>query len=123
MLSSFVLRRVAWIGVLALAPAFSLFGCNKDDMKTTSIRALMDNPGQYDDKTVRIAGEVEDSAGVLGVGTYKVNDGTGSIRVLAKSGGVPSSGAKVGVEGEFDSAYTFGDDTGAVIVEAKRYTP
>jgi hypothetical protein len=123
MLSSFVLRRSAWIGVLVLASAFSLLGCNKDDMKTTSIRTLMDNPGQYDDKTVRIAGKVEDSAGVLGVGTYKVNDGTGSIRVLAKSGGVPSSGAKVGVEGEFDSAYTFGDDTGAVIVEAKRYTP
>jgi len=123
MFPSFAVRRMVWISLLALAPVFSLYGCNKEDMKTTSIRTLMDNPGNYDDKTVRIAGEVEDSAGLLGVGTYKVNDGTGSIRVLAKSGGVPSTGAKVGVEGEFDSAYTFGDDTGAVIVEAKRYTP
>jgi hypothetical protein len=116
-------RRLAMLAVLAFAPVFILYGCNEEDAKTTPISTLMADPAQYDDKTVRIAGEVEDSAGVLGVGTYTINDGTGSIRVLAKSGGVPSSGTRVGVEGEFDSAYTFGDDTGAVIVEAKRYTP
>lgn len=122
MFRSFIARRRTVLAVLIVAPVLSIYGC-KQDKDTTPIRTLLDDPSKYDDQTVRIAGQVEDSAGVLGVGTYEVNDGTGTIRVLAKSGGVPRSGAKVGVEGEFDSAYTLGDDTMAIIVESKRYTP
>jgi len=123
MFPSFVARRWAVLAVMALTPIFSFYGCNKEDKNTTSIRTLLDNPSEYDDKTVTVAGEVEDSAGLLGVGTYEINDGTGSIRILSKSGGVPKSGSKVAVQGEFDSAGTIGDETAAVIVEAKRYTP
>ena len=114
--------RLALVAVLAVAPILFNYGC-KEDKGTTPIRVLLDDPSQYDDKTVRVAGEVEDSAGVLGVGTYEVKDGTGTIRVLAKSGGVPRSGAKVVVEGEFDSAYTLGEDSMAIIVESKREAP
>ena len=122
MFRSFFARRLAMVAVLAVAPVLFISSC-KEDKQTTSIRVLLDDPSKYDDQTVRITGDVEDSAGVLGVGTYQVNDGTGTIRVLAKSGGVPRSGAKVVVEGEFDNAYTFGQDTMAVIVESKRETP
>ena len=118
----FPARRLALVAVLAVAPILFNYGC-KEDKETTPIRVLLDDPSQYDDKTVRIAGEVEDSAGALGVGTYEVKDGTGSIRVLAKSGGVPRSGSKVVVEGEFDSAYTLGEDSMAIIVESKREAP
>ena len=122
MFRSFFARRQALLAVLIVAPVLSISAC-KQDKGATPIRTLLDDPSKYDDQTVHIAGEVKDSAGVLGVGTYEVNDGTGTIRVLAKSGGVPRSGAKVEVEGEFDSAYTFGDDTMAIIVESKRNTP
>ena len=108
------------LALVVLFCAIAISGCNKE---TTSIKTLLDDPSQFDDKTVRIAGEVQDAAGVFGMGTYSINDGTGTIRVVTKSGGTPRGGAKVGVEGEFQSAYTFGDDSGAVIIESKRYTP
>lgn len=90
---------------------------------TTSIKTLLDDPQQFDGKTVRIAGQVESSVGALGYGAYQVNDGTGTLSIVSEGGGVPRQGAKVGVEGTFRSAYTLGTKTLAVLVEQRRYTP
>jgi hypothetical protein len=85
---------------------------------TKDIKALLDDPGQYDGKTVRIAGDVTQSASVLGYGGYQVNDGTGTLTVVIEGGGsAPRVGAKVGVEGTFRSAFTFAGRTAAVLVE------
>jgi hypothetical protein len=85
---------------------------------TKDIKELLDDPGQYDGKTVRIAGDVTQSAGALGYGGYQVNDGTGTLTVVIEGGGsVPRVGAKVGVEGTFRSAFTFGGRTAAVLME------
>lgn len=89
----------------------------------TSIRDLMDDPHRYDGKTVRIVGEVQSAIGALGVGEYQVNDGTGVLSVVTRGGGVPRQGAKIGVQGTFRSAFTFGAKTGAVLLEDRRYTP
>lgn len=98
----------------------ALAGCKSG---VTPIKTLLDDPARYDKQIVRIAGDVEESAGVLGYGAYKVNDGTASIAVVATAGGAPRTGAKVGVEGEFRSAFTLGSTTGAVIMERNRYQP
>jgi hypothetical protein len=90
---------------------------------TTDIKTLLDDPARFDRQTVRIAGTVEESAGILGYGTYHVDDGTGKLWVLTKTGGAPRNGARVGVEGEFRSAFTLGDRSGAVLMESERYTP
>lgn len=90
---------------------------------TTPIKTLLDDPSRFDGKTVRIAGDVESSIGILGVGGYKVNDGTGTLPVVTESGGTPRNGARVGVEGTFHSAFTLGGTTAAVLVEKRRYTP
>lgn len=88
-----------------------------------AIQSLLDDPGQYDGKTVRIAGEVTQSIGALGLGGYQVNDGTGTLLVVTKAlGSTPRVGARVGVEGTFRSAYTVGSHSGAVLIEAKRKT-
>jgi hypothetical protein len=88
-----------------------------------SIQSLLDDPGQYDGKTVRIAGEVTQSIGALGIGGYQVNDGTGTLLVVTKTlGSTPRVGARVGVEGTFRSAYTVGSHSGAVLIESKRKT-
>lgn len=89
----------------------------------TPIKTLLDDPHQFDGKTVRIAGEVRSSAGALGFGAYQVNDGTGTLTIVSEGGGVPRQGAKVGVEGTFRSAYTLGSQSVAVLVEQRRYTP
>lgn len=100
--------------------AIMIAGCQGT---TTPIKTLLDDPSQYDGKTVRIMGTVEQGVGLLGYGTYKVNDGTGTLWVVSKAGGAPRSGAKTGVEGEFRSAFTLGDQTAAVLMEKSRYTP
>lgn len=90
----------------------------------TEIKKLLDDPAQYEGKTVRIAGEVTESAGALGYGVYQVKDGTGTLTVVNQtgSGGVPRVGARVGVEGTFRSAFTVGSRSVAVLMEKKHRT-
>ncbi len=115
-------RRSAGIGIrlvlIALAIVF-VPGCKS----TTPIKTLLDDPSQYDGKTVRIAGTVTGAVGILGTGAYQVDDSTGKLTVLSEVGGAPREGAKVGVEGTFRSAFTFKTETAAVLLEKKRYTP
>jgi hypothetical protein len=89
----------------------------------TTVKQLLDDPHHYDGKTVRIMGTVKGSAGLLGVGAYQINDGTGTISVVSEGGGAPRDGAKIGVEGVFHSAFTLGSKTGVVLVERRRYEP
>lgn len=101
---------------LALAAVFFLKSCG-----TTSIQNLLDDPSKYEGQTVRVAGSVTSSVGILGVGAYQIDDGTGKITIVTQSG-VPREGAKAGVEGKFQSAFTLGTQTAAVIVEERRKT-
>jgi hypothetical protein len=91
---------------------------------TTPIKELLDDPSRFDGKTVRIAGQVKESIGALGVGIYQIDDGTGTLVVVSKAGnGTPRVGASVGVEGEFRSAFTLGAQTAAVLLEQRRKAP
>src|SRR5262245_11049731 len=88
---------------------------------TKSIKELLDDPGRHEGQTVRIAGEVTQSLGILGYGGYQVNDGSGTLTVVFEGGGsTPRVGAKVGVEGTFRSAFTVGSVSGAVLLEKGR---
>jgi hypothetical protein len=102
---------------LALA---ALLGCKSN---VTPIKTLLDDPSRFDKQIVRIAGTVGHSAGVLGYGAYQIDDGTGKLTVVTKENGAPREGAKVGVEGEFRSAFTLGTESVAVLIEKQRYTP
>jgi len=105
--------------LLFVMVALAFVACNE---KTTSIKSLLSDPGKYDGKTVRIAGEVQNSIGALGFGAYEVKDNTGTLPVVVQGGGAPSRGAHIGVEGTFRAAYTLGTESRAVIVEHKRVT-
>jgi hypothetical protein len=96
-----------------------LAGC----ASVTPIGHLLDNPARYDGKTVRIEGEVKESAGGLGVGAYQVKDATGTITVLSEKGGPPRTGAKIGVKGLFQALITLGTKGLAVIREQSRSLP
>lgn len=108
-------RFVPFIAILLLVA-----GCKSD---VTTIKTLLEDPARYDGQVVRIVGDVTGSVGVLGFGAYQVNDGTGTLPVVSKEGGAPREGAKVGVEGTFQAAFTFKTETAAVLVEKHRYTP
>lgn len=90
---------------------------------TLSIADLLDDPARYDGETVRIEGRVTRGIGLLGRGAYEVDDGTGELPVVSQLGGAPREGARVGVEGIFRSVFTFGDRSGAVLLERNRFDP
>ena len=91
---------------------------------TVPIRDLLDDPGRYDGERVRVEGRVTGfSFGALGRGAFQVDDGTGTLPVVTQSGGSPREGARVGIEGIFRSVFTFGDRSGAVLLERDRFDP
>src|ERR687891_1057559 len=93
---------VALLGVLLIT------GCAARGVK---IAQLKDQPGRYDDKSVRVTGVVTSSWGIplVPFQLYKVDDGTGEITVLAKSGnGAPSKGSRVRVKGRVSEVGSFG---------------
>ena len=104
--------------ILAAAALVALLGCQG----ATPIKTLLDDPGQFDGKTVKIAGHVTTSVGVFGTGAYQVDDGTGKLIVVTKEGGAPREGAQVAVKGVFRAAFTFTTETAAVLVESERTT-
>ena len=96
-----------------------------------SIGDIENNPTRYYDKTVAVAGTVENSYGVSlpailtgrrngGGGMYKIDDGTGEIWVVTERG-VPQKGAQLGVKGKVQNGVTInGRNYGLVIIEDDR---
>jgi len=89
------------MNTLRLVPAavllVALTGCG-----TVRIRQLVQNPARYQNRTVRIEGNVTRATGAVVAGAYQVDDGTGKITVLSMRP-VPPKGANVRVKGEFTS--------------------
>jgi hypothetical protein len=75
-----------------------------------SVQELRYNPGRYHDRTVEIDGVVTSSWGLplVPFRMYKVDDGTGEVTVLARSGRVPTKGSRVEVTGRVNEVGTFG---------------
>lgn len=109
-------RRGAVLAALLLAVTLGIAGCKGG---ATEIKTLLDDPARYNNTTVRVAGKVTTSVGLLGYGAYRLDDGTGTILVVTQHG-VPREGAEVGVEGTFHSVFTFHDEAGAAIEETTR---
>lgn len=107
--------------MITVVLCLAALGCKGGSV--TPIKTLLDDPSRFDKQTVRIAGDVKEAVGLLGYGGYRVDDGTGTLLVVTQGGGAPRTGAKVGVEGEFRSAFTVGSESAAVLMEKKRYTP
>jgi hypothetical protein len=96
---------------LAMA-AILLTGCGS--VKIARINA---DPSRYRNHTVRVTGVVVNSMGAFGTGGYEIEDDTGRIYVVSRSG-VPSRGTRVTVTGiVFPGAEVFGRPVGIAIRE------
>ncbi len=82
--------------------ALTMAGC---DQKT--INEIKADPGRYADKEVGVVGTVTRSIGALGTGVYEIDDGTGKLWVVSKTG-LPREGAKIGVKGTIRDGYSLG---------------
>ena len=109
--------RMAGLALLALATVF-LAGC----ADTVRISELLADPAHWQNKTVRVVGTVDNAMGLMGTGAYSVNDGTGSIWVISRSG-IPARGAQIAVEGTvFQGAQIMGQSFGVAIQETQHRT-
>ena len=93
-----------WWSFLVLA-GIVLFmpGC---EQKT--IKHILADPQRYANHEVAVAGKVVRSYSLLNHGAYEVDDGTGTLWVIAKTG-VPHEGARVGVKGTVRVGFNLGE--------------
>jgi hypothetical protein len=108
------LPRVSLAGLVLL-----LAGC----ASVTPIGELLDNSTKYDGKTVRVQGEVTESAGLLGRGGYQLKDQTGQLTVISETAAPPRKGSNISVKGVFQALFTLGSKGLAVLREQSRSTP
>ena len=92
---------------IAVLSAFLITGCAARGVR---IAELKDQPDKYDDKTVSITGVVTSSWGIplVPFQLYNVDDGSGEITVLSRSGRSPNKGARVEVKGRINEFAVFG---------------
>jgi len=84
------------------------------------IRQILGNPNRYDNKMVTVEGTVTQSTSVVVAGTYVVDDGTGTLRVITNSA-TPPKGTPVKVSGRINSVgLTVGRNIGTVLQERDR---
>ena len=79
--------------VVAVVMALVVVGC-----ASTTINGVMADPGRYRDKEVTVAGEVEQSLGILGRGFFKLRDGQNALWVYTTRG-LPRNGSRLNTRG------------------------
>jgi hypothetical protein len=92
---------------VAVLSALLISGCAARGVR---IAELKDQPTKYDDKTVSITGQVTSSWGIplVPFQLYNVDDGSGEITVLSRSGRAPAKGTRVEVKGKVNEFAVFG---------------
>jgi hypothetical protein len=82
------------LSLIIVPAALLLTGCG-----STRIGRIIQDPARYQNRNVTVEGRVTKSIGAFVAGVYEVEDESGKIYVLS-SRGVPSTGARVKVEGQ-----------------------
>jgi hypothetical protein len=92
---------------IALLSVFVITGCAARGVR---IAELKDQPDRYDDKRVSVTGVVTSSWGIplVPFQLYNIDDGTGEITVLSRTGRAPSKGNRVRVKGRVNEFAQFG---------------
>jgi hypothetical protein len=100
------MKKASWLSV-ALLGAVLVAGCAARSVK---IGELKDQPDRYDDRAVKVTGVVTSSWGIplVPFQLYNLDDGTGEITVLSRTGRAPSKGARVEVKGRVNEFAQFG---------------
>jgi hypothetical protein len=98
------MNRVLPVAILA---AFLITGCAARGVR---VAELKDQPTKFADKTVSVTGVVTSSWGIplVPFQLYNVDDGSGEITVLSRSGRTPARGTRVEVKGEIREVAVFG---------------
>jgi hypothetical protein len=92
---------------VALLSALVVAGCAARGVR---IAELKDRPDKYEDKTVSVTGVVTSAVGIplVPFQVYQVDDGSGEITVLSRTGRSPVKGSRVQVKGKVNELAVFG---------------
>lgn len=92
---------------VALFALFLITGCAARGVRIAEVK---DQPERYADKSVSVTGVVTNSWGIplVPFQLYSVDDGSGEITVLSRSGRSPSKGSRVQVRGKVNEVAVFG---------------
>jgi len=76
----------------------------------TRIADIKFNPGRFQNHSVTVNGVVTNSWSIplVPVQLYRVDDGSGDVTVVSRSGRAPTKGARVSVRGRVNQIGTFG---------------
>jgi hypothetical protein len=97
------LGHYGWAFLVLAGTVLFLPGC-----KQKSINHILADPQRYANHEVGVVGKVVRSYSVLGHGAYEVDDGTGTLWVVSKTG-VPREGARVAVKGTIRDGFNLGE--------------
>ena len=103
------------IRLLLFLLAFAATACS--GIFTTPISRIIDNPRDYDGKTVTVSGEVTEIFSFFVLKYFVLDDGTGKITVITLKA-LPKKGTKIRVKGEVKEMFSLGDTQALVIIEA-----
>ena len=92
---------------VALLSAFVVTGCAARGVR---VAELKDQPTKYATKSVSITGVVTSSWGIplVPLQLYNIDDGSGEITVVSRSGRTPARGTRVEVKGKVNELAVFG---------------
>lgn len=97
------LGHCCWAFLVLAGMVLFLPGCEQK-----SIKHILADPQRYANHEVAVVGKVVRSYSVLGHGAYEVDDGTGTLWVIARSG-VPREGVRAGVKGTIRVGFNLGE--------------
>jgi hypothetical protein len=101
---------------LAFLALTCLLGCS--GLTSTAIGDVLKDPRRFDGKQIMVVGKVKDSANILLVKYFVLEDDTGVITVVTDRS-VPAPGDKVRVRGRVNQAFSIGGKSLVVLLEQK----
>ena len=95
------------IFAVILVTSLLIAGCAA---RSVRIAELKNDPSRYNDKSVRVTGMVTNSFGIplVPFQLYNVDDGSGEISVVSRSGRAPARGTRIEVRGKVSEVAVLG---------------
>ncbi len=95
---------------------FNALTLSCDTISTTQIKKIIENPRNYDGKSVSVSGEVADTFNVFFLKGFVVKDATGEILVITDRP-LPKKGSQIKLKGVVREAFSIGDQQLIVLLE------
>lgn len=110
--------RVGMTGLMIalLLAVATVVSCGGGPLGTTPVKKLIEQPRDYEGKTVTVKGEVKEALSLIFAKYFVLDDGTGEIHVTTERP-LPKVGQTIRVTGTLEEAFSLGDFSVTVLHE------